>query len=79
VPAALIRAREDARNRRHEYVGTEHLLLGLLAEAGHVVADVCGNLGFCPSICRCRSSSAHPRADDGKNTAPDLPYTVAPE
>ena len=38
-------AREEARNLNHNYVGTEHLLLGLLAERECMAAEVLGNLG----------------------------------
>ena len=32
VRGALIKARDEAHHRNHQYVGTEHLLIGLLAE-----------------------------------------------
>jgi ATP-dependent Clp protease ATP-binding subunit ClpC len=37
---------EEARNLNHNYVGTEHLLLGLLREAEGVAAQVLINLGL---------------------------------
>jgi len=37
---------EEARNFNHEYVGTEHLLLGLLREQKGVAAQVLMNLGL---------------------------------
>jgi ATP-dependent Clp protease ATP-binding subunit ClpC len=37
---------EEARNFRHDYVGTEHLLLGLLREGEAVAAQVLMNLGL---------------------------------
>src|SRR5579885_3044222 len=37
---------EEARNRNHNYVGTEHLLLGLLREQEGVAAQVLMNLGL---------------------------------
>src|SRR5215207_8537244 len=37
---------EEARNLNHNYVGTEHLLLGLLREHDGVAAQVLMNLGF---------------------------------
>jgi ATP-dependent Clp protease ATP-binding subunit ClpC len=48
VRGALIKARDEARRRHHEYVGTEHLLLGLLAEEDPLVVDVLENLGARP-------------------------------
>src|SRR5881392_3605669 len=37
---------EEARNLNHNYVGTEHLLLGLLREHDGVAAQVLRNLGL---------------------------------
>jgi ATP-dependent Clp protease ATP-binding subunit ClpC len=37
---------EEARNLRHNYVGTEHLLLGLIREEEGVAAQVLMNLGL---------------------------------
>src|SRR6516225_9107396 len=37
---------EEARNLKHKYVGTEHLLLGLLREQEGVAAQVLMNLGL---------------------------------
>jgi ATP-dependent Clp protease ATP-binding subunit ClpC len=39
-------AMEEARNLNHNYVGTEHLLLGLLREQDGVAAQVLSNLGL---------------------------------
>jgi ATP-dependent Clp protease ATP-binding subunit ClpC len=43
---AIDYATEEARNFNHDYVGTEHLLLGLLREQGGVAAQVLVNLGL---------------------------------
>jgi ATP-dependent Clp protease ATP-binding subunit ClpC len=43
---ALIYAQEEARNLGHNYVGTEHLLLGLLKEAEGAAAQVLKGLGI---------------------------------
>jgi ATP-dependent Clp protease ATP-binding subunit ClpA len=48
VRGALIKARDEANRRNHEYVGTEHLLLGLLAEDDALVMDVLENLNVRP-------------------------------
>ncbi len=37
---------EEARNLNHNYVGTEHILLGLLREQEGVAAQVLMNLGL---------------------------------
>ena len=43
---ALIYAQEEARNLGHNYVGTEHLLLGLLREGEGAAAQVLKSLGM---------------------------------
>ncbi len=43
---ALIGAQEEARRMGHNYVGTEHLLLGLLREGGGAAAAVLGGDGI---------------------------------
>src|SRR5438270_1331866 len=43
---------EEARNLNHNYVGTEHLLLGLLREEEGVAAQVLMNLGLKPEDVR---------------------------
>jgi ATP-dependent Clp protease ATP-binding subunit ClpC len=76
VRGALIKAREEAQLRHHEQVGTEHLLLGLLAEDDTLVMDVLENLGAQgPDL----QNAIEERLVDGKpnvsGMAPDLPYT----
>jgi ATP-dependent Clp protease ATP-binding subunit ClpC len=76
VRGALIKAREEAQRRQHEYVGPEHLLLGLLAEDDSLVDDVLENLGTKPVDLQ---SAVEQRMANGRATgrtrAPDLPYT----
>ena len=77
VRGALIKARDEAHLRHHEYVGTEHLLFGLLAEEDALVLDVLENLGVRPSqidetldgMVRNGEPSTRPRIHD-------LPYTA---
>ena len=38
-------AREEAQRFQHDYIGTEHLLLGLVREGEGVAAKVLSNLG----------------------------------
>src|SRR5437868_9339090 len=77
VRGALIKAREEAHRRHHEYVGTEHLLLGLLAEEDTLVMDVLENLGANPLAIQI---AINQMVEDGQPTAksriPDLPYTA---
>lgn len=42
----LTMAQEEAERARHNYIGTEHLLLGLLREQDGVAAKALGNLGI---------------------------------
>jgi ATP-dependent Clp protease ATP-binding subunit ClpC len=77
VRGSLIKAREDAQRRNHEYVGTEHLLLGLLAEEDALVMDVLDNLAANPIVLQ---QSVEERLTDGQpgrrmTTTTDLPYT----
>ena len=36
---------EEARSLNHDYIGTEHILLGLLRESEGIAAQVLANLG----------------------------------
>lgn len=45
VRLALMRARDHAASRRNEYIGTEHILLGLLDETGGPVSTVFDRVG----------------------------------
>src|SRR5438045_6007797 len=76
VRGTLIKAREEAHRRNHEYVGTEHLLLGLLAEDDALVMDVLDNLGASPSrVQRIIEGMIQNGAPTGRSRIPDLPYT----
>jgi ATP-dependent Clp protease ATP-binding subunit ClpA len=76
VRGALIKAREEARRRHHEQVGTEHLLLGLLTEEDALVMDVLDNLGANPMALQ---QAVEQRLTNSKparvKAIPDLPYT----
>ncbi|HEX2477485.1 MAG TPA: Clp protease N-terminal domain-containing protein [Lacipirellulaceae bacterium] len=50
---ALAFANDEARSLNHEYVGTEHVLLGLIAEPSGVVSSVLGAMGL--DVARIRS------------------------
>src|SRR5919204_1140097 len=46
VRAAMVVAQEESRELGHNYVGNEHLLLGLLAQTDGMAADVLSALGI---------------------------------
>jgi hypothetical protein len=46
------RANQEARRMGHEYIGTEHILLGLVKEGSGVAAQVLKNLGIDPDKIR---------------------------
>lgn len=76
VRGALIKAREEAHRRNHEYVGTEHLLLGLLGEDDTLVMDVLENLGASPArVHSIIESMIEDAAPSARSRIPDLPYT----
>ena len=52
VRKVLTMAREEAARLHHEYVGTEHILLGLLSEGDGVAARVLTNLGLDTEVTR---------------------------
>ena len=77
VRGALIKSREEARRRNHEYVGTEHLLLGLLAEEDTLVVDVLENLGARPNNLQAAVEQMMIGGrPSGRIQTPDLPYTA---
>jgi ATP-dependent Clp protease ATP-binding subunit ClpA len=76
VRGALIKAREEAHRRHHEYVGTEHLLIGLLEEDDALVMDVLENLGAKPyEILTTLERVIQNGTPSQKPRLPDLPYT----
>jgi hypothetical protein len=52
VQRVLELSQGEARQLGHRYIGTEHLLLGLMDEGGGVAAQVLANLGFQPERAR---------------------------
>ena len=76
VRGALIKAREEAERRQHDYVGSEHLMLGLLGEEDALVMDVLENLGVNPMVLQ---QAVEHRVTDGPASRgkpiADLPYT----
>lgn len=77
VRGSLIKAREDAQRRNHDYVGTEHLLLGLLAEEDALVMDVLDNLSANSMVLQQAVEQRLTAGQPGRRVRPttDLPYT----
>jgi len=77
VRGSLIKAREDALRRNHDYVGTEHLLLGLLAEEDALVMDVLDNLAANPMVLQQSIEQRLTNGQPGRRVrmTTDLPYT----
>lgn len=80
----LVRARDEASAWGHDYLGTEHLLLGLLGETEGVSAAVLGRARLEPGALRTRVEAAlgPGRRGGGEleargcgGSAPELPYT----
>ena len=62
---ALVLAQGEAREMRHGFIGTEHVLLGLLAEGGGVAAMALADLGVTLGDARRAAAELVP-ADDGE-------------
>jgi len=75
VRKVLAMAREEAHGLKHEYVGTEHMLLGLLREGEGVAATVLQNLNIELDALRSTIVDVVKRGRAGSTPGPDLPYT----
>ena len=75
VRKVLSMAREEATRLRHDYVGTEHILLGLIREGEGVAAAILTNLNVDLEELRNRIEE---RVESGKSdmTADEVPYTT---
>ncbi len=75
VRKGLARAREEAFHMGHEYVGTEHLLLGIVSDDDGVALAVIQNLNAdCDAIRR--RIQAVVKSGSAAHPAGDLPYTT---
>jgi len=74
VRATLARAREESARLRHEYVGTEHILLGAL-RGDNIAVQVIESLGVDPETLADAVDRVVKRGASGPPTGPDLPYT----
>ncbi len=75
VRKVLAMAREEAARLRHEYVGTEHILLGLIREGEGVAAAVLQNLNVDLDDVQQRIEETVKQGKATQTTGPDLPYT----
>ena len=74
VRKTLVLAREESARLRHEYVGPEHLLLGLAREGEGVASAVVTSLGVEWSAV-VSALEQHVKPGQARNAGPDLPYT----
>src|SRR5213595_3625257 len=75
VRKVLTMAREEAARLHHEYVGTEHILLGLIREGEGVAATVLQNLNVELEEIQQKIEETVKKGKAGQTTGPDLPYT----
>ncbi|MEI6741130.1 MAG: Clp protease N-terminal domain-containing protein, partial [Gemmatimonadaceae bacterium] len=75
VRKVLAMAREEAARLHHEYVGTEHILLGLIREGEGVAAAVLQNLNVDLDDITLKIEETVKKGKAAQATGPDLPYT----
>ncbi|MEP7382449.1 MAG: ATP-dependent Clp protease ATP-binding subunit [Gemmatimonadota bacterium] len=75
VRKVLQMAREEAQRLHHEYVGTEHILLGLIREGEGVAAAVLQNLNVDLDEIQQKIEETVKKGKAAQTTGPDLPYT----
>ena len=75
VRKVLQMAREEAARLHHEYVGTEHILLGLIREGEGVAAAVLTNLNVELDDVQQKIEETVKKGKAAASTGPDLPYT----
>jgi ATP-dependent Clp protease ATP-binding subunit ClpC len=75
VRKVLQMAREEAARLHHEYVGTEHILLGLIREGEGVAAAVLQNLNVDLEEIQRKIEETVKKGKAAAATGPDLPYT----
>src|SRR5690348_929737 len=75
VRKVLMAAREEAARLHHEYVGPEHILLGLIRENDGVAATVLNAFHVDVDDVRRKIHAAVTRGDPQHPVPPDVPYT----
>jgi ATP-dependent Clp protease ATP-binding subunit ClpC len=76
VRKVLAMASEESVHLHHEYVGTEHILLGLIREGEGVAAAVLQNLQVDLDEIQERIEEQVKKGNPRTTTGPDLPYTT---
>src|SRR5688500_2834425 len=74
VRKVLAMAREEAERLRHEYVGTEHILLGLIREGEGVAAAVLQHIEGERDEVQQKIEGTVKKGKAARTTGPDLPY-----
>ena len=69
----VVLAQEEASQFNHPYIGTEHLLLGLLREQHGIAATALADLGI--SLDGARRQVAETRGRGAQSPGPHLPFT----
>jgi ATP-dependent Clp protease ATP-binding subunit ClpC len=77
VRSALNRARDEAKRHQHQYIGTEHLILGLLGEEDTLVSEALEKLGVTSLALRTEVEDRIPvpTPEALRRSSIDLPYT----
>jgi len=70
----VVLAQDEARGLRHNYIGTEHLLLGLLREEEGAAARALGTLGVTADDVHARVAQIIGQGDESVTAAP-IPFT----
>ena len=70
----ILLAKEEARRLNHDYIGTEHILLGLVKEGEGVAAAVLNSLGLDADNIK-REIEKLIQPGEGQITAADIPFT----
>src|SRR5512140_2711129 len=74
VRKVMYLAREEAARLQHDYIGTEHLLLGLIREGEGIAANVLSNLGLDLDVIR-QAVESMVASPGGTLTIGEIPFT----
>ncbi len=69
----IVVAQEEARRLQHDYIGTEHILMGLLREEEGVAAQVLASLGVTEELARAQIVKVVGTGDDVSSN--QIPFT----